>query len=342
MVGSHLRRAGSVAVAASVLALALFVPAVSAGNTRYVFVGSALDSSSCPAAIADPARVGTLTSTAFSRGGQFRVDVVAKNCGGSNLTNVQFTIGANPGALDLLAVPFSATGGFKVSELLSQAPSGLKCNSLPTTLLSCTLKALGPGEVISVSAVITSTTGGDASEVYAAMKTKENTNDGGTNQDTFEATTGLLTPAAFDCDTVQTFFSPKADTAGTCDVGTGNPQSGKIKYDAQSLPVTLAELVTSNTGLDACTNGAKTPVGKDLLGAINGDGSTDVVTWTIQVDLKAINRNDVKASDIYICHWDDNGHVSAPTSILTQSKNNKSVLTVTFTTAGNGKTRLLG
>ncbi len=82
-----------------------------------------------------------------------------------------------------------------------------------------------PGDVVSVSLVITSSSGGTADNVYAALKAKENTNDGGTNQDTFEATTGTLTPSAFSCDSVKTFFSPKVDTAGTCPVGAGNPQT---------------------------------------------------------------------------------------------------------------------
>ncbi len=66
------------------------------------------------------------------------------------------------------------------------------------------------------------------------------------------------------------------------------------------------------------------------------------MTWTIQIDLKALNRNAVKASDVTICHWDDAGNLSAPTGTPSITKNNKSILTVIFTTNGNGKTRLLG
>ncbi len=131
-------------------------------------------------------------------------------------------------------------------------------------------------------------------------------------------------------------------TAGTCDLGSGNPQTGKIKYTAHSLPVTVQEVAPDDTGLETCTSGSKTAVGNEVVGNISGEGSGETVTWTIQIDLKAIGRNDVKAGDVVICHWNDLGHLTGFVGTPSITKSGKGILTVVFTTAGNGKGKLLG
>jgi hypothetical protein len=349
--GYSFRRVGAGVIAASLLAVAAFAPGASAANTRFVYVGSAAPTTAlCTAAANDPAGVGSLTTTPFSRGGQFKVDAYFVNCGGQNLSNIQFSVGeATYDAdghlvLDVLADAFDTGDGITINESLSKIPTGLKCNSLPTSLLSCSLKALKPGIAngIFVSLVFTTTTTGTGDNVFVAGKAAENTNDGGSNQDTFEAITGL-TPVAGTCDSVTTLFSPKNPNAETCDLGTGNPQSTKVKYTEQVLPVAVSEDSPSQGNIPdsefaKCVSDKGIQVGKDVNADIDGEGTNDPVTWTITFDLRALGfSNGIKASDLTVCHWDDSGTYDPPIAGSVTITVRQGIATVTFQTAGNGK-----
>jgi hypothetical protein len=206
--------------------------------------------------------------------------------------------------------------------------------------------------------------------VWAAAKVAENTNDNGTNQDTFEAgtldATGAPTPLTYsgNCDDVNSYLSPKNLTAGTCKIGTTSEQT-QITY---SKP-TAVNVKDTTSGPDQSTCAAADgldPIGSKYSEAsITGETQDDIVTWTITVDLKATNQNGINPDKIVICHWNDDATHSFQDSTTTTNLctvplarnldgtidmctvssgvvNNQGhkILTVVFKTPGNGIGRM--
>lgn len=336
-------RAARLAVATiglSIVTSMLAVIPAFAGDTRLVEIGSTVDCAT-PRPLDSP---GGLVATAVSSGQLTNVDLSTKNCGGQNLNNITLTVGAQAFVngqpqWDNLAIPFS--DGTTVFEVYGTDAKTCKTNGAET-LLTCTTKSLRPGQGLDINVVLRAPTSGTGIAVYAAIKVAENTNDNGANEDTFEATVSQDFAAGSSCDAIATFYSPSSRNAETCAVAKGNAQQGKVGLPGdKTTPVTVSEAPTDTTlRLDMCpaATGPKGPIGADIVANIDGDEPTDLVSWTIVVDLKAINRNDVKADNVIVCHWDDNG---IPTEVydVEATKSNKGILTVTFQTLGNGKSR---
>lgn len=310
---------------------------VFAADTRLIDIGSTVD---CGTLVPAAEPNGQLVFTDVSAGQLTKFDLKAKNCGGQNLSNVIMTAGHTPPETwDALSSPY--TDGTTIVEVYGPNQGACSTNSAKT-LLTCTAKSLRPGATLDISVVLRTPSATTATGVsaYAAIKAAENTNDGGRNEDTFEAT-GTEPFAPSSCDSIATFLATSSRSAATCAVGApgnANAQQSVVRYEgATNTAVKVAEIAT---GTEACVGGTgKSPVGADVLGDLEAE-VTDTVTWTITIDLKAIGKSGVKAdSSLVVCHWNDDGLYSAAT-ITNRSKTNKGILTVTFTTQGNGKARI--
>lgn len=318
------------------LLLAAGASTVLAGDTRLIDIGSDVD---CATLVPAAEPNGTLDLTEVSPGQLTHFGLAAKNCGSQNLSNVIMTVGHAPASTwDQLSDPFS--DGTTIFEVYGANADACSTNTAKT-LLTCTFKSLRAGSDVGISVVLRAPTSGAGVTVYAAIKAAENTNDGGANEDTFEATGTELFAAGSSCDLVATFYAPSSRDATTCALGAPgdtNAQQSSVRYvNAKNLPVKIRE---ETTGTETCGGTTrKSPVGADVRADIDGDEATDTVRWTVVIDLKAIGKGNVKTSDLVICHWNDTGSFT-PAVITSASKSKQGILTVTFTTQGNGKARI--
>lgn len=325
---SGLTKRLAVALGAMSLALAAFAPSTIAADTRLIVIG---DGSSCADTAQDPN--GALYPTSVSAGALTEFSFSWENCGTQNLSNAILTVGTFPGAFNTPASPFADGTTFFDDFSSSGSDKGCTLNA-DRTLLTCSYKSIRPGTGGDLTIVLTASTTATSLDAYVALKVNENTNDGGSNQDTFEAV-GSTPIAAASCDGVQTYLYRGNPRASTCDVAPGNPQSEGVGYDAAGQ-IDLHEGASGNS----CTVGTKTQIGSDVIASIDGDTPANLVTWTIVIDVKALGMNSIKASDVAVCHWNDAGTLVAPSNIQA-TKSNKGILTVTFTTNGNGSSRIL-
>ena len=327
------------ALLTAALLLTAGATSVLAADTRLVDIGSTTDCDAIRGGTNPQDPNGTLDLTPVSAGQLTKFDLAAANCGAQNLSNVIMTIGKAPAAgVDQLSDAF--TDGTTIFEVYGENRSACSSNSAKT-LLTCTVKSLRAGADLDISVVLRAPTDGDGVQVYAAIKAAENTNDGGANEDTFEATGTEPFTGGSSCDLVATFYAPSSRSAATCALGTAgntNAQQSAVRYvSANNLPVQIAEETTGSETCDATTR--KSPVGADVRADIDGEGATETVQWTVVIDLKAIGKGNVKATDLVICHWNDTGDAT-PAVITNATKSKQGILTVTFTTQGNGKARI--
>jgi hypothetical protein len=332
-----------VATLGLLLSLGASAGSVSAADTRLVDIGSTVD---CVFSASDP-NGGPLALSPVSAGQVTSFDLATQNCGGQKLNNITITVGAQPRTAagapiwDQLSVPF--TDGTTITDVYATSFQGsaFPANACKTnaakTLLTCTFKAFQPGQGASMSIGLraSSSAGVTSVDVHTAIKVSENTNDNGSNEDTFEAVANQPFAGDATCDKVYGFFTPSSQSAETCKVANGNPQSAKVGYGSKFTSVQVSE-VTGDTQLDAaCGTSA---IGSDVIADITQDDLGDVIHWTVVIDLKAINMNGVKADDVEVCHLNDEG-VKTDVFNYVPTKSNKGILTLEFDTYGNGKSR---
>jgi len=339
VIGSQLRRAGATAVAVSVLAFAL-VPTVAAGNTRSVFVGSTLD--------------GVLTSTTVSAGEATSFVVTVANTGKQTLNHVTTSIGVDDNPAVEANPQTSLTPTAPVAFPANTSATAAGCTGGTGTPLGCDLGTLKKGDSWTTTVVLGSTTGVDAAAyaIKAVTFAKEGGSDNGANKDTFAAE-GSITFLPFSCDSVTAYRALGSRIVTTpCVVEGSEKQQSSVVLPAGLTTITLSE------GPDgtACPGGAYvTCIGDPVTAQIVGDSTGDVVRWTVTYNVKTIK---VRLDKLKILHVNDAGvidpvggfslkdnacasgsSINCGTALLSADCK---TLTVTFQTAGNGKTRLLG
>jgi len=294
-------------------------------------------------------------------------DVVVKNAGSQTLNNIQLSIGYDdrPLAENGRPITTALTPTFPVAfpagnvTIVSAIPTGC---SLPTDIngnpiaagpISCVIGTLLKGSSFHID-VLLATTAAATVPVKAVTKVAENTNDNGANQDTFAAE-GTLTIDPFSCETNSAYLPGNtADKIiSTCAVGdaaNGNKQSFGVKFPARLTTVTLNEDGTANLcPVTDC-------FGATFIADITGDATTDIVTWTVVIDLVSVGKTNLNLNKLVVYHYNDEGVLSPSTGIpntkSTQCKSTTqkdcivsatitdNVLTVIFQTAGNGTTRV--
>jgi len=340
VISSQLRRAGAMAVAGSMLSLVL-VPTVVAGNTRSVFVGSSVD--------------GVLTSTIVSGGEATSFVVTVVNAGKQTINHVQTVIGVD----DNPAVEANPQAGLTPTVPVA-FPSGTTATATGCTggtggaPLSCDLGNMKKGDAWTTTVVLSSTSSVSAATypIKAVTFAKEGGSDSGANKDTFAAE-GSVTFLPFSCDSVTAYRAVGSRIVTTpCVVAGAEKQQSSIVLPNGLTTITLSE------GPDgtACPAGPYAIcIGDPVNAQIVGDSTSDVVTWTVTYNVKNIK---VRLDKLRVLHFNDagvldpaggfslknnacasGGSINCGTAVLSADCR---TLTITFQTAGNGKTRLLG
>ncbi len=186
----------------------------------------------------------------------------------------------------------------------------------------------------------------------AVVSVAESGNDNGSNLDSFSAQ-GEFTVEAFSCDAVSAYRPGSSDKeVSTCDLtdpNNTNGQSAKVKLPAGLSQVTLSE----NGGVTCPVLSGLSCIGEEVEANITGDTTSDVITWTIEIQL---NGQSVNLNKLVVVHTSDEPE-DVETQIALSKKNacktasatncgsasvSGDVLTIVVQTPGNGKTRLLG
>jgi hypothetical protein len=347
----------------------LFVGTAQAGKTtsKGVLIGSSTTTSS---GVNDPGPDATgqanLTFTPVTAGNMTFFDVVVKNAGGQTLNNVQLVVGYDSATAPENLRPVSTTvtptfplafSASPISVALASFSPGTPTCSTATGPITCAVGTLNAGKSFTLQVVLTTALSSDAANiaVKAVTKVAENTNDNGANQDTFAAE-GSIAVAGFSCGTSSAYL-PGSDpkSLGTpCSVG--DPandlhQSFGVKFPGRLTTLTLNEDGTSTLCPTTDCFGAL------FVADIAGDTTSDIVTWTVNIDLVAVNRTNLNLNKLVIYHYNDAGALS-PAAGIANTKQNQcksdtqancvvsavidatNVLTVSFQTAGNGSTRI--
>jgi hypothetical protein len=339
VIGSQLRRAGAVAVAASVLTFVL-VPTASAGNTRSVFVGSTAD--------------GALTSTTVSAGEGTSFVVTIANTGKQTLNHITAFVGRddNPAVEANPQTAITPTAPVAFPNGTSATAAG--CTGGTNAPLTCAIGTLKKGASWTTTVVVGSTTGVNAAAfpIKAVAFVKEGGNDNGANKDTFAAE-GTITYLPFSCASVTAYRAVGSRIVTTPCAVTGNEkqQSSVVLPDGLTT-ITLSE---GPDGTPCPAGYYATCIGDPVDARIDGDSTGDVVRWTVTYNVKNIK---VRLDKLRVIHYTDAGvidpvggfslknnacasgsSINCGTAVLSADCK---TLTITIQTAGNGKTRLLG
>ena len=339
MIGTQLKRACALATGASLLALAVMVPAVSAGNTRKVFVGSSTD--------------GVLTSSSVSGGESTSFVVTVKNLGGQNLNHVFAFIGAdNNPAVE--ANPQSAITPTKPIEFPAGTTATANgCTGGDGVVLTCDLGSLAKGQVVHHDG---RPLVGPGRCGPAAQHEGDRVRGGDRERQRLEhrhlrgggrASTCL----PFGCTSVTAYRAFGSKTVATpCDVAGTNKQKATVVLPGSLTTITLSEGAT----IVSCPTGTSLAcIGDAVDASIDGDTTSDVVKWTIVYNVAGVSYN---ANKLTVYHYNDAGTLTPAGGFSLKNNACKNagsincgsasrtgdILTITFQTAGNGKTRLLG
>jgi hypothetical protein len=350
----------SVAIAVLIGSTVLVGSAAAARSTsKIVLIGS-----STANGVNDPGPTGSgqanLTFTPVTAGNLTFFDVVVKNAGGQTLNSVQLSVGYDDNATIENGRPVTSalTPTFPVAfpantvTISSALPAGCSAPDAAGPI-SCAVGTLGKGSSFRLEVVLATSVAASI-PVKAVTKVAENTNDNGSNQDTFAAEGGL-TVAPFSCETSSAYLPGTSGqkSLSTCAVGdaaNSNKQSFGVKFPARLTTVTLNEDGTANLcPVTDC-------FGATFVADITGDTTSDVVTWTVNIDLVEVGKTNFNVKQLVVYHYDDAGVLSPAAGIAntkqTQCKSTtqtncivdasitSDILTVVFQTDGNGSTRL--
>jgi hypothetical protein len=321
-----------------VLALAAMVPAVSAGNTRKVFVGSATD--------------GVLTSSSVSGGESTSFVVTVKNMGGQNLNHVVTYIGKDDNPASESNPQTAITPTKPVAFPAGTSATAAGCTGGDGAVLTCDLGSLGKGKSWTTTVILSSTSGVTAQVLDTKVTSfvAETANDNGSNKDTFAAE-GTITLLPFSCDSVTAYRATGPRTVSTpCAVAGTNKQQSSVVLPGALTTITLSE----GAAIVACpvVSGLKC-IGDAVDASIDGDSTADVVKWTVVYNVSGVSVN---LNKLRVYHYNDAGQITPAGGFPLKNNACKNagsincgtatlsggILTIVFQTAGNGKTRLLG
>ncbi|MEW6223367.1 MAG: hypothetical protein AB1627_01930 [Chloroflexota bacterium] len=333
------RRLGAGLVAASLLALALSVPATAApsgGTSKSVSVFGVAE--------------GVLASFTISAGESAPISVRITNNGKQTLNNVRLLLGQDDNPLPAPNGDATPPTTFPTGVTIATSTAGCTGGAI----LDCSLGTLGARTSVTVSAVVNTTEDTPAAPTFlteGVVSVAESGNDNGSNIDTFSAQ-GTITILGFSCESVSAYrpgnSSKEVSTCALGDEDNANGQSAKVKLPANLAVVTLSE----NAGAACPVVGTLDCIGQEVEANVQGDTTGDVITWTIQIQL---NGQNVTLNKLVVVHTADDGTTTTEISLARKnacktagSTNCGSasvsgdVLTITVQTPGNGKTRLLG
>jgi hypothetical protein len=346
-------------VSAALLATSILVMSASAGDSRHVIIGSSADGVS-------PADGVLPTGITISGGEIIPFVLTVKNDGKQTLNNVVLTLGkdglpsikeANPQRTVVPALPtFLPTGVTVTASGTDATTAGCDAGG---QLLTCTIGTLTAQQTLNINvtigtdAVTTPTLG--RVDIKAVVTVAEIGNDNGANTDTFAAE-GFITVRAFSCESVAAYRpGPDRKTVSTCALGvTGNSnfQSASVTIPSKFTQVTLTEQG------DACPTGF-TCYSSLVTAAVVGDVPSDVIAWTITVNLTDNGLGKPNLQQLVVVHYNDLGDPSpvggislakknacSPTKLvncgnafLTTAPDGDSILNIYVQTEGNGGIR---
>jgi hypothetical protein len=232
-------------------------------------------------------------------------------------------------------------------------PSGVTASATgctPGAILSCQLGTLRSGKSVTVNVTVQTDEVATAIPAFltkATVLVAEGGNDNGSNQDSFSVE-GTMSVLAFSCESV-TVYKPGADktvqTCGVTDTRNANGQSATVVIPSKLITATVGESAA------ACPSvpGLKC-IGDVVTASIDGDTTSDVVTWTTSIKV----TGSVNTNKLVVYHYNDAGVLTDVIAL----KNNKcktassincgvaalsgGVLTITVQTGGNGAIRGFG
>jgi hypothetical protein len=354
----QLKRLLALGAVISLAALTTFVVPASAARTtsKVVLIGSSIAGE-----VNDPGPTGTgqakLTFTPVTAGNLTFFDVVVKNAGGQTLNNVVLSVGYDDNATVESVRPVASTltptfpVAFPTGTVTLSSFTGTGCTAADATLgrIDCAVGTLTTGSSFHLEVVLATSVGASV-PLKAVTKVAENTNDNGSNQDTFAAE-GVLTVAPFSCVTSSAYLPGNSDqkTLDTCPLAGTHRESLGVKFPGRLTTLTLKEDGTANLcPTTAC-------FGSTFVADIADDAATDIVTWTVQIDLVPLGKTNLNLNKLIVYHYDDAG-VLSPAGGIANTKANKcttggsnciesativnDILTVVYRSNGNGSTRM--
>ena len=326
-------RVGRLAAAASALVVATVMSTggATAADTRLIYIGSG--PADTPANI--DATNHDLDYTPVTAGGDTATNVIVKNIDNQTLTHVVVTF------VDLPA-------GFSIVDISGTDASF--CAGWTATGATCSFGNLAKNATKTFTVVFNATTAGSPAPVAGiSFNESTNPNGGNTHQETAEDLG--FTVGAASCDLISTYVrgngAKSVETCGLADTNNGNHQSSKVAFPSSLTTITLSETAGA-CPFDSC-------VGDLVTADIVGDSTSDVITWTIVIDLAGINKTDVQLNKLIVSHYNDAG-VETPAGGIANTKKNAckpggvnciesativdNVLTVIYRSSGNGGTRV--
>lgn len=337
-----IRRLGSIVAAASLLTIALAIPVSAApvGTSRDIQI--------------DGTNPGVIDSFVISAGESVTFPIKVTNAGKQTINSVTLKFGKDDSVQTASNGDATAPTALPDGILVSAAG----CSS--GSILDCAIGTLGARKSATINVTIATTTATPAAGPFmteAVVAVAEGGGDAGSNQDTFGAQ-GAIEVVGWDCDAVAAYRPTGSKTVSTpCGAGEGNKQQSSVTLPQRLTSISLIEGDASDPvvacpaviGLDC--------IGYGVFANITGENTGDAITWRIDYDVTGLNINTAK---LVVYHYLNDGVTLAPEGGISLAKKNActaknpvncgsalldsrtNILTITFTTLGNGKTRLLG
>ncbi len=322
----------------------LLVSPVLAADTRRVTIGSAAD--------------GSLPVVTVSAGESISFPLTVANTGPQTINNVLLKVGRdddpavekNGAATKVPTAPVALPAGVTVA---ASGAGASVCDS--GALMTCAIGTLRSKAAYVITVTINASRAASAATVdlKAVVTVAEIGNDNGANTDTFAAE-GSLILEPFSCNAVTAQRTGnESKVVATC--GVTDPEAG-AQSASVVLPSSLTSVALKDNLLTACPT--TTCIGGQVQADITGDSTSDVVAWTIEVDLTALGLGTPNLTKLVVQHFDDqDGETLIPLTRKNACKsatstdcgaastytatNGHTILMVVVQTAGNGKTRIL-
>jgi hypothetical protein len=332
--------------AATLLATAMAMPVTAAppgGTSRNITVTATTD-------VFDPLRNVTISAGEF-----LSFSVTVRNGGPQTVNNISLVFGLDddpdPQANGDATPPTSFPSGVAVSENSSSCSGG--------QIVNCTIGTLGARKDFVVDVTITTTSAAPTglTLVEAVASVAEAGGDSGYNIDTFSRQ-GDFTISPYDCDSVAAYRPGGGQFVSTpCDVSESNNQQSSVKLPAGLSTISITEGSLTDPIIDCPAVSGLSCIGDAVFADITGETAGNLISWEIRYDVTGLNVN---TSKLVVYHYLNDGVTLSPTGGISLAKKNAcsakntvncgsasidsqtNILTITFTTAGNGKTRLLG
>jgi hypothetical protein len=285
-----------------------------------------------------------LGSFTISAGESFPVAITVRNDGGQTLNNVRLLVGQDND-------PTTAANGD--ANPPGPLPSGVTATAAGCdsgSLLTCLIGQLRSKQSATFVVTFALAEGTPAATfgTKATVKVAEGGNDAGGNLDSF-AIEGGLSVVPFSCARSAVYrpagTSKDVSTCGVTDARNSLGQSARVTLPGalttMDLQVVTGASCPSVTGVKC--------IGHEVDADVTGDSPNDTLRWSGQIQVSG----PVNLNKLIVHHTSDNGTVTTFSlkSNACKTANAKNcgtasvsggILTVTFQTPGNGKTRILG